>query len=183
MFPIFHFLMPVVILRALKVDKKIVFLLSPIAFLPDLDHIGVLLYLETYLDSFAIKDFPSIQQCRFKKNKITSKKTPKNILWKSALVQSRYDNKNFLFIAGFMFVSHILLDYSGVAFLWPISKIYYYFNFKTMSFGYLTADIINKGLLSIPFQKIIFHVILGLVIWVLFLAEVYVVYRIKNDQD
>ena len=106
--PIYHFLIPVLLLLLLVKNKKLVFLLAPIAIIPDFDvfipnlhrtlfhniFFGIVLMAVAY---FIIK--------KFYKTKLSS----------------------FILIASVLFFSHLLLDFdaSGVAFFFPFDQYAY----------------------------------------------------------
>lgn len=188
MLPIFHLLIPIAILRLFRVNKKVVFFLSPITLLPDVDHIGIFLGLNWTRALFhniffgILLILVLIVFKQLLKNYSSVIKS-KSIIAKGIKYFSKYDTKKTIFIASFMYVSHLLLDYEGVALLWPFSKVFYGFSLKTMSFSYLTADVINKGLLKMPIDAIMFYVAIALVAFVVLFLEIYIVYRVRVQSN
>ena len=106
--PIYHFLIPVLLLLLLVKNKKLVFLLAPIAIIPDFDVFIPDLHRALFHNIFFGIVFIAIVYLIIKK------------FYKTKL-------SSFIFIASFLFFSHLLLDFdaSGVAFFFPFDQYAY----------------------------------------------------------
>lgn len=99
---VLHLLIPIIILRVLvlfgvKLDKKLILLLSPIALLPDIDFF-IFYHRATFHNLFFGVFLVVLAYLLFRKN---------------------YPKKQILFIASFFFISHLLLDYGSVMWFYP----------------------------------------------------------------
>ena len=136
MLPICHLLIPVLILLLLKTDKRL-FLLAPIAILPDLDYF-TLIYHRAFFH---------------------------NIFFGLAIVLAVYFwfGRKPAFVSAFFFFSHLALDFdsAGVGFLFPLTNMAYGFSsgffsvpissiqFNTLSFSVLSPLDVSLVFLSL----------------------------------
>ncbi len=124
--PILHWIIPTAILLAVfpRLDRKMVLLLSPLTWIPDIDaFIPGMHRILFYNVFFVVVAF---------------------------LILYKFLGKTNAFIGLYFLASHILLDlsYPGVALLWPFVKNYYYFNVNINSNAGFIIDL-NPGILSI----------------------------------
>ena len=106
--PIYHFLIPVLILLLLVRDRKLVFLLAPIAIIPDFDVFIPNFHRALFHNIFFGIVLMTVAYFIIKK------------LYKTKL-------SSFILIASVLFFSHLLLDFdnAGVGFFFPVDKYAY----------------------------------------------------------
>jgi len=103
--PVLHLLLPLLLIVAVGIDKRKALLLAPFAILPDFDVLFGL-HREALHSFLFILVFPI-----------------------ALIAYSRLKRPEWLlgaFLALFYLVSHVVLDHSGVAFLWPFVKEGFY---------------------------------------------------------
>lgn len=120
--PVLHLLLPLLLVVAVGIDKRKALLLAPFTILPDLDVLFGL-HREALHSFLFILVFPA-----------------------ALIVYSRLKRPEWLlgaYLALFYLASHIVLDHSGVAFLWPFVKEGFYLDIDVTltvrpewSFGY-----------------------------------------------
>lgn len=139
---IFHFIIPVIALLALKIDKKLVFLLAPLTIIPDLDAFTSLhrgLFHNIFFGIFLVIISYFIAK-RFYKTTL----------------------KLFFFVALFLFLSHLILDFdvSGVAPLFPLDQHVY--GIKGLKLVRYTLQEVQLEYVHISFHELIIISILQL---------------------
>ena len=137
--PILHLLIPVIVLRLLKVDKKLVFFLSPLALLPDLDIITPL-HRILFHNLLFVLIIPLIVTLLVKK-----------------FFPSQHSSKKIYLISFLMLSLHLMLDLAGgTAYLYPLSSQRYAI-IGTMSL--IPSEISNYTINYILFQIIGINII------------------------
>lgn len=116
--PIYHFLIPVLILLAARADKKLVFLLAPLSIIPDFDGLTVTMHRALFHNIFFAVILLAVLYLIIKK------------FYKTKFA-------SFLFVASTMFFSHLLLDFDsyGIAFFFPLDKHAYTANLTKVELG------------------------------------------------